>query len=288
MAPTTGFVLDIPPDPSWEPIEQTDTLAKDGYYACKVKSEKIQNREKEGKSAQVILTLEIADKDEAGKHIAKFLPDPRTTTKETWWLWRSLLRSIYGTNEAGKNGLRYTLGQFTGAWVYVRTEAYGDEGRTSVGAFVTGAEYKEAEVAGGEKFRWVSKPKAGGVGAVGALPVGLPSSFPGAGSAGLPGTAAPPTGFPPAGSAPQPGNAPMQSAQSAPASPFAIPPGVAPVTITAPASPFGAAPGAGSPFAAAPASPFGAPPPPANGAAPSAPQPGVGGFAGFPLGPGGA
>lgn len=294
VAPIAGFVLQIPADPTWEPFDTTDTLEADGFYCGRISREKVSS-DSESK-AGVFLTFDLQDTDAQGKRLSKKMMDPKSTTKDSWWVWRSLIRSITGTTEQGKAAFTYTVGCMTGHLVYFRTGAYLDnsgEIRTGVDAFVTQAEWQEAQKAGGARYRWPPKTRnagGSGAGAVGALPSGLPATFPGAGAGGLP-------GMPMGGSAPQPGAAPMQQppqmAAQPTASPFGAPPPAIP-TGGPPASPFAPAPGgAPSPFAAAPgASPFGAPPPtgpapqhvqPVNG---SAPQPAMGTFPGFPPIPG--
>ncbi len=305
-APMGGFVLQIPADPTWEPIDTTDTLDMDGFYAARISKEKASTDT--NKTAGVFFTFELMDQDVLGKRLSKKMMDPKATKSDSWWVWRSLIRSIAGNTELAKQGFSYTVGMMTGQYVYFRVGAYyGDDGemRSGVDAFVTRSEWEEAQKAGGTRYRWPHKTRtanAGGSSAVGALPAGLPSTFPGAGGGGLPGMPIA------AGGAPQPGVAPMQSAAST-QGPFGAPPtNAAPPPLAPPAAqqqqapfqtaqnPFGAPPAAGppaaagaapSPFGAAPASPFGAPPPlappPVNG---TAPQPAAGGFAGFPPVPG--
>ena len=53
----SGFVLIIPPDMDWQPIDSTDVLEKDGYYMARIKTEKAQTGEKENHG--VWLTLEL-------------------------------------------------------------------------------------------------------------------------------------------------------------------------------------------------------------------------------------
>jgi hypothetical protein len=292
-----GFVLHIPADPTWEPFDTTDTFDMDGFYAARISKEKAGTDQ--SKTPGVFLTFELMDQDVLGKRLSKKMMDPKATKSDSWWVWRSLIRSIAGNTEAAKQSFSYTVGMLTGHTVYFRTGAYpGEDGelRTGVDAFVTKTEWEEAMKAGGSRYRWPAKAKhanAGGSSSVGALPSGLPSTFPGAGGGGLPGMPIA------AGGAPQPGAAPMQQAPSA-QGPFGAPPANASPPPMAPppaqqqqapqGSPFGAPPAGGpppSPFAAAPASPFGAPPPlappPVNG---TAPQPAAGGFAGFPPIPG--
>ncbi len=289
-----AFVLDIPPDPTWQPFDQTDTLDKDGYYCFRIKSE---SATREGK-AGVFLTLEIQDPDARGKILSKKLNDPRLTEKESFWVWRSLIRSIMGDLAQAQAGFRYTVGAFTNQIVYGKTGAYTDNKnttRTGVDGFITKAEYDAAVAAGNHRWAPHLTGAGGGAGPVGALPGGLPASFPGMGSMGLPGGPGAPTG------APQPtAAAPMQQQAPAP-SPIAIAatPGTAPQPaavfaqpVQAPAGfppapiPFQAAPMAAPPVLpqtqagpfAFPTPPGGAPPPgfpPPLGAAPTngAPQP---------------
>ena len=282
-APTAGFVLSVQADPSWEPMQTTDTLEKDGYYCAQIVAEKL--RADPGKKAGVFFSFRIVDDDAAGKVISKFMPDPRGSTGDTWWLWRSLMRSIYGTTDAGKNAFQYVLGQFANAYVYIRTGAYHDNDavRTGVDSLVTQAEWSEAKAAGGIRFRWDPKvkPGAGGAAPVGAIPSGLPASFPGSGG-GLPGAPSAPVGgagFPPS-TVPAPAAAPMQQQAAPPVQ--AAPPSPPPAALGFPPAPAAPAP------TAAGGSPFGFPPPPA--APPpigpvTTPQPTVNGFPGFPGGP---
>lgn len=257
-----AFVLDIPPDPTWEPFDQTDTLEKDGYYCFRVKSE---SAAREGQKAGVFLTLEIQDADAKGKIISKKLGDPRLTDKESFWVWRSLIRSITGGLDHARAGMRYTPGAFANMIVYGKTSAYTDgknNTRTGVDTFITKAEYDTSVASGGH--RWAPHLSGGGSSAAGALPSGLPASFPGMGTGGLPGGPGAPTG------APQPtAAAPMQQQPSAIA--VATTPGTAPQ----PASAFAPVTG-GFPLQTQPA-----------GAPAALPQTQAGPFA-FPPGPGGA
>ncbi len=242
QAAGAGFVLMIPADPTWEPFEMTDSLDKDGYYMARIKGEKA--RTDGDKSPGLFLTLEIMDQDAAGKIVSKFLPDPNRTKGNTWWIWRSLIRSITGSLEVAKQGLNYTPGMFTGQVVAIRTEAYADDNvtRTGVAAFVLRSEHEEAVAA--NRHRWDAKVKPAGAGPVGALPGGLPAAFPGVGGGGLPGAPSGggvprPSGAPPIVQGVPQAGAPAQGGQGA-ASFVAPPP---PVTVTAPAgaapSPFG-------------------------------------------------
>lgn len=282
-APTAGFVLSVQADPSWEPMQTTDTLEKDGYYCAQIVAEKL--RADPGKKAGVFFSFRIVDDDAAGKVVSKFMPDPRGSTGDTWWLWRSLMRSIYGNTEAGKNAFQYVLGQFQNAYVYIRTGAYHDNDavRTGVDALVTQAEWTEAKTAGGLRFRWDAKVKAGAAGAapVGAIPTGLPASFPGSGG-GLPGAPSAPVGgagFPPS-SVPAPAAAPMQQA-----APMAFPSPVAAAPAPSAPSPMAFPSPVAAPPAAVGGSPFGFPPAPAPSGPVTTPQPAANGFPGFPGGP---
>lgn len=271
-----GFVLTIPPDPSWEPFDPTDLLENDGYYQCRVKSDKPRNDQ--SKDPGVFLSLEIVDPDNAGKMLSKFLQDPQTTKNDTWWIWRGLLRSVTGNLDAARGGMQYQAGMLTGRTIYVRTGAYTDNRgttRTGVDAFVTQDEYNEAAKAG--KHRWPSRVRGGGGGAAGAgaLPTGLPSAFPGMAGPGLPGMPTTPTGggapvgFP---TSPQPPAAtPMQQAPQTPVGFPQQPPQVQPAATQPQAFAFPPSPVTVAPAAAAP-------PPVANGA----PQPIGTGFPGFP------
>lgn len=285
-----AFVLDIPPDPTWEPFDQTDVLDRDGYYCFRIKSE---SGTRDGQKAGVFLALEIQDADAKGKIISKKLGDPRLTDKDTFWVWRSLIRSITGGLDHARAGMRYTPGAFTNQIIYGKTGAYTDNKnttRTGLDTFITKTEY-DAAVASGN-HRWAPHLSGGaGSGPVGALPGGLPASFPGMGTMGLPGGPSAPTGAPqPTAAAPMqqqapsvitiastPGTAPQPAAAfappPAPAFPLQVPPaGALPQTQ---AGPF-----------AFPSAPGGAPPPgfpPPVGAAPTngAPQPST-----FPTFPG--
>ena len=278
----SGFVLVIPPDMDWQPIDSTDVLEKDGYYMARIKTEKAQTGEKDNHG--VWLTLELGDPDVVGKQLSKFMVDPRATKGDTWWTWRSLLRSITGQIQGGQAGMTYTPGALAGQIVYIRTGAYIDKkGGTATGvdAFITRPEWEEAVTK--NTHRWEAKPKSRseGGGPAGALPgAGSSAAFPGLGSGGLPGLPNNPMNPVTAPSAPQPAAAaPMAQAAAAPVGFPAVAPPVAPV---APAAPqfggFPAAPGFGGGFA----------PPAAPPAAPTAPQPGATqafpGFPGFPAG----
>lgn len=250
-AAPVAFVLDIPADPTWEPMEMSDTLAMDGFYAAKIVGEK----PREGNNGlQVIFTLELIDPDVAGKKISRFLPHPAQTKGDTWFLWRGLLRSIGGTTDHGRQAMRYTPGMFVGQYVYVKTEAYWDDKgvqRTGVADWRMRTEWEEACKT--NRHRWAVRQPASPAGSVGALPTGLPG-FPGMPGApgGMPGGPQMPTA--PAAGVPQPGTAPMQ------------PPPQQPQVQTAPVLP-------GAPMAAPPppAQPGFAPPQPPPGFAP--PQP---------------
>jgi hypothetical protein len=270
-----GFVLNIPADPTWEPIETTDTLEMDGYYSLRIKSEKART---DGDG--VWITFEILDEDARGKNVSKSMPNSATKTKDTWWLWRSLFRSITGGLDMARSAFQYTPGVLLNQLAYARTGAYADSSgsmRTGVDAFVTKTEYDEAVAH--KKHRWPAKVRSGAVGpgAVGALPGGLPSAFPGMGGPGLPGAPASPT----AGMVPAPAAAnPMQQApQGFPAPAVAAPvaPPQAPAFtfapptasgLPAPAASFAFAPPPVMPVSPVPVTP-GLPAPPANGA----PQP---------------
>ncbi len=283
-----GFVLMIPADPTWEPFEMTDSLDNDGYYLARIKGEK--PRTDADKSAGLFLTLEILDQDAAGKTVSKFLPDPNRTKGNTWWIWRSLIRSITGSLEVAKQGLNYTPGMFMGQVVAIRTAAYADDNatRTGVEAFVLKSEHDEAVAA--NRHRWPAKVKPAGAGPVGALPGGLPAAFPGVGGGGLPGapsgggvprpSGAPPIvqGFPQAGAPAQagPGAVPATAIFPSPAMPAPAAP-TAPAGFPSPAQPAAAPAPFGFPTAAPPATAFQQP---TNGVAP---QPAVNSpFPGFP------
>lgn len=319
-----GFVLDIPADPNWEPFEQDDVLEMDGYYAGRIKSERFVEG-KNGKAGGVWIAVELLDDDVRGKSISKQLADPRAATKDMWFMWRGMMRSIYGLDGA-RSAQRYTLGSVTNAPVYIRTGIYiSNDGsqRTGIDNWCTKEEYDKA--LSEKKHRWTPKPRnAGGAGMTGpgALPTGLPPAFPGMGQP-LPGAPSAPVGFPT--STPQPASAaPMQPApqqQMAPTPQHTAPPpawgGGAPTgpaqpppaqTATAPAAwnqgaasgfqppaqqtaqpPVGGPPQQGfAPPAQLPQQGF-APPPAATGFAPppvgAAPQPGGG--SAFPGFPGG-
>lgn len=272
-APRVGsFVLNIPADPTWEPFETTDTLDHDGYYCARIKQEK--ERTDQNKKPGVFFTLELLDQDAAGKTLSKFMVDPNSTQGNTWWTWRSLIRSIAGMDYA-RAQMQYQPGMFTGKIVYMRTQAYLDDQttRTGVDAFVSEQEYKEA--VGGNRHRWPAKMKTGGGGGsgVGALPGGLPGGFSGGGLPGTPsmpgGSPFPSTvgavGAPPTGAAAFPTGTPAQTtpAQTAPtgtppvaAGGFVFPTVGGPAAASAPAAaPQQAAPQQAAPQAA-PAAPF--------------------------------
>jgi hypothetical protein len=278
QAPTQGFVLNIPADPTWEPMRMSDTLEKDGYYSGRIIDEKV--RSDDGKN-QVIMTLEILDADAAGKILSKFMPDAASTQKNTWFLWRGLMRSI-GGGKSGQAQFQYTLGAFKNYTAYFKTEPYaGKDGsvNTSVADWVTKDEYEEAVRS--NRHRWASKMPVQ-MGGAGALPGGVPGF--GGGMPGLPGAAGGMPGQPafpglpgaPGGAVPQPTGVPMQAAPppAAPATVTAPPPGFAPpafapVAPTAPAFAPAAAPQLPppNPFAAAAGNGVPQPPPTAAGLA---------------------
>lgn len=287
------FVLNIPADPTWEPIDASDTLDMDGYYKCRIKSEKL--RTENGKN-QIILTLDILDQDAIGKTLTKFMPDPTQTTKDSWFVWRGLLRSITGNLDAARSGMQYTLGCLIGSFVYARTGAYADNQgtmRTGVENFEILPTYEEAVKS--SRHRWPAKIKggAGGQSPVGALPTGLPGGFPGMGVS-LPGSPAGAGPFAPAPAVASPMVQPQQQAfvppqqQVAapvgfPVAPVAPPAGFGPPQPVAPPTPFAFQPGAQA--VAAPPQSFTLPPPPPPAPAPAngAPMPGnVSPFPAFP------
>lgn len=197
-----GFVLDIPADPTWEPFDTTDVLETDGYYAVRITREGA--RTDSQKKAGVFLTLEIQDEDARGKVLSKFMQDPRATQKDSWFVWRNLIRSVSGGLDQARAGLRYTTGMLAGQLAYVKTGAYTDgdgQQRTGVDNWCTKDEYEKAVAS--KTHRWPAKARGGNA----ALPGGLPSGFPG-------------TGFPGLGGAPgapgAPGTAPMVQAPMAP------------------------------------------------------------------------
>ena len=301
MQPQVGFVLDIPADPTWEPFDTTDVLDQDGYYQCKITKES--GRNDANKSQGIFLTMEVQDADARGKILSRFLPDPRTAKGNVWFVWRGLLRSITGSIDGARQGLRYQPGMFTGQLVYVKTERSHRDDRTStdIDTWVTMTEWQAAVTA--NRHRWAPKPVQQG-GNMGALPAGT-GGFP-----GLPGTSGPamaglPVGqglpgmpsaaAPIAPATPQPGPAPFAgpppAAAAPPAQTYAPPPQqqqFAPPQQQAPSFPgMGAPPPAAAPAPApdpaappAPGTPFsfaqfpgmGAPPPVAgqNGAPPPA------------------
>lgn len=297
----TQVVWNMPADPNWEPIEQTDTLDQDGYYCVRIAKESYRNGTGKSK-AGVWLTLEISDQDAAGKRLSNFMQDPTTTTEDTWWKLRSIMRSVFGSTAAGQQQAQYSPGVLTNRIAYIRSGAYSQDGtlRTGVDAFVTKDEYDAA--VGSHRHRWPPKVRAAAGGsAVGALPTGLPGAFPGApafgGAAGLPGAPmAPIGGGVPAAAplvAPAPSVAPpmqqaaMQQAplyQPPPAS-LPAPPPVAPPQQQGAPSPFAGFPPAPAAAAAAP-SPFAGFPPPPPAAAPTvangAPQPAAPALPGLP------
>jgi hypothetical protein len=304
MQPQVGFVLDIPADPSWEPFDTTDVLDQDGYYQAKITKES--GRNDPGKSQGIFLTMEIQDADARGKILSRFLPDPRTAKGNVWFVWRGLLRSITGTLDGARQGLRYQPGMFTGQLVYIKTERSMRDDRmsTDIDAWVTGPEWQSAVQT--NRHRWAPKPTQAG-GNVGALPGGVPGGFPGLPGAGGPATLAVGQGLPGMPSAalpiaqpgavpattPQPGGAPFAAppAQQQPAfapppvqQAFAPPPvqqTFAPPPVTAPAVDPAAPPAPGQPFSFAAFPGMGAPPPvAANGAPP--PQTAAGIVSSFP------
>ena len=234
MQPQVGFVLDIPADPTWEPFDTTDVLDQDGYYQCKIAKES--GRNDANKSQGIFLTMEVQDADARGKILSRFLPDPRTAKGNVWFVWRGLLRSITGSIDGARQGLRYQPGMFTGQLVYVKTERSHRDDRTStdIDTWVTMTEWQAAVTA--NRHRWAPKPVQQG-GNMGALPAGT-GGFP-----GLPGTSGPamaglPVGqglpgmpsaaAPIAPATPQPGGAPFAgpppAAAAPPAQTYAPPP----------------------------------------------------------------
>lgn len=300
-----SFTMVIPPDADWEPFETTDTLEKDGYYCVKIVKESARGGDKPG----VWFTFEVHDDDAKGKMLNRFMSDSRTTSKDTWFTWRGLLRSLTGTLDAARQGLTYQPGMFTGQYVYVKTGAYleRDSGqmRTGIEAWSTQAEWTMAVKEG--KHRWAPKPRGasgGGAAAAGMLPGGMPTGFPTGGLPGAPGAGGAPMGGGLPGapmapgfsqSTPQPTASPMQTAApaapQAPAQAFQPPPQAvapqAPSSFSFGGPPQGPAPQAPAmpPAVAAPPPAFGQPfsfAQPPNG---TVPQPTAAGLvASFPPG----
>lgn len=283
QAPAAGFVLNIPADPNWEPIQTSDVLEKDGYYMARIIDEKPRN---DDNKQQLILTLELLDQDVQGKILSKFMPHAETTQKNTWFLWRGLLRSIGGSTAHGKQAFQYTPGVLKGQIVYFKTEPYvGKDGTmtTSVGDWCMKSDWEEAHKTG--RARWTPKVPQH-MNPAGALPSGVPGfgggmpALPAApgmmpGLPGAPGGAFP--GLPGAPNVPAPPGTPMQ--QPPPQPQVVVPQQPIPVQPQAPVFPPQFAP-VPSQQPQAPAAPMFAPPqmapqPPAA-VAPPAP------FAGFP------
>lgn len=276
-----GFTLFIPPDPGWEPFDVPDVLDKDGFYCARITKEA--GRTDGTKKRGLFLTLTLQDPDVVGKNLSRFLPDPTAETKDLWFVWRGLLRSITGDVNAGKNGMQYAPGMFQGQLCYFRTKAYTEDGqiRTGVDAWITKTEWDQAVA--NKQHRWDIKVTPGAPAQ--ALPGGMPGGFP---MQAFPGLSGAPT-------APAPGVAPMQQApqqQPPPGAPVfqqptqQMPPqpqqgfaqAVAPPALQAPSQGFPGF-GAPAPQAAPQTTPF--PGFAAPGAAPSAPQPQT--TPGFPL-----
>lgn len=292
-----GFVLNIPADPTWEPIETTDTLEMDGYYQFRISREKARLEGKTG----VFITFEIMDEDNRGKTVSKFMPNSAATTKDTWFVWRGLFRSITGTLDSARAAFQYIPGMLVNQIAYGRTGQYADDtgaARTGVDAFVTKQEYDDAVAA--KRHRWPAKAKntMGAAGGIGQLPGGLPASFPGMGGMGLPGAPVLPTGMQ---AAPAPvAAAPMQQGFAAPpqsAAPHALAftpaqPPAAGFSFPPPAAPTAQAAPAGFSFPTNPELATSAQPavvaggftfPPAPGALSAAPTPPGAAPAGFPF-----
>lgn len=218
MSDAQNFEFTLPADPTWEPIEQTDTLEQDGIYAGVITNEKVNL--KDGK-ATVIMTMTLSDADVNGRKIAKFMPDPRA--ENTQFVWRALARSAVNMDVA-RGGFTYKPGIFTGRPVYAKVESYFDDKgnrRTSVQSWLSKEEYDAAVKL--NKHRWAppqgpSGPKATGV------PSGLPMSFP-----GVPAT-------PPAPPAAAPLTPPAAPAQGFGFAPPAAPPVAPPAPPAAPAA----------------------------------------------------
>lgn len=268
-----AFVLDIPPDPSWQPYQAADTLEKDGYYRAVITKES--PRASGDKRPGIFLTLEIQDEDARGRVLSTFLQDPRASQKNVWFVWRQVIRSIMGSVESAQQGFRYTPGSFQGRTVYVKTAAYvdGQEQKTGVDTFITEAEYAEHVRRG--SHRWPPNVRSSNAGLpAGGLPGGVPNfqgqGFPGM-TGGLPGAPMPPTG-----------GAPPMAPQPMAAAPMMAPPQAqAPAPTQAPQPPqgppqqtFGWGHPAQAPMQAPqPASVPGFGTPPVSMAPPQAPQP---------------
>jgi hypothetical protein len=191
-----AFSLQIPADPTWEPMEFDDTLEMDGVYSGKILAEKVQ--EMNGKTG-VRFTLEIADADNAGRKLSKFLQDPRQNDK-VMFLWRGLMRSVAGSTDQARQAFTYTPGAFVGHTVFFKVESYidsKDERRSGIGAWMTASEYQEVIAKG--KHRWTPTAGAGQTNRpTGGTPGGSPfGTFP-----GLPTSVPQPAGTAPVTTAP--------------------------------------------------------------------------------------
>lgn len=220
----SDFVIEIPADATWEPMEMSDVLEKDGVYCGVITGEKV--HEKDGKSS-LILTITLSDDDVKGRKVTKFMPDPRANPK-VMFLWRGLARSIAGI-ETARQGFSYRPGAFTNQTCYFKVESFqNDSGERSSGVadWKTKDEYDAAVKAGAH--RWAAKAPAS---RPSGAPTGLPAAFP-----GMPG--APALSTPPAPPAMQPMAAPAPVAAAALAPP--APTTVAPPAPAAAPAPFGA------------------------------------------------
>lgn len=205
------FVLELPSDPSWEPMDIADVLEQDGFYSGVIVGEKAKT---DGEKPGVWLTIALSDADVAGKKVQKFLGDPRVNPK-LMFLWRGILRSISGSTDAAKGAFSYAVGRFTGATVYFKTEAYADkEGnhRTGVQDWLTKGEFDQAVAK--NQHRWPAKIRSTAT----STPTGLPAGF---GIAFPPAPPAPPAAAPMGQPANSNGVAPPAPPAAAPA--FAFP-----------------------------------------------------------------
>src|SRR5687768_1118170 len=95
--------LEIPADPTWEPMEFDDTLDHDGAYCGVILSDKAARI---GSKDGIRVTIQLADPDVAGRKLSKFMQDPRQNEK-VWFLWRGLMRSIMGSTEQARGAVAY-------------------------------------------------------------------------------------------------------------------------------------------------------------------------------------
>lgn len=178
MSNGIDFTMELPADPTWEPMSFADVLEQDGCYSGTVVGEKtVVDGDKPG----VWLTIELADADVRGRRLQKFLPDLQHAPKQAF-NWRGIIMSMHG-KEAARSAFRYQKGVFTGGTVFFKTGAYtnnktGDVA-TGIDEWLLKADYEQAVAKNAHRWPRKVEGKSGAPGAFGlpTAPTGLPTGF---------------------------------------------------------------------------------------------------------------